>query len=452
MLEPQPTLAARLDAEIKKLRRSPGFRLGAVYYLVLAATLAFMTLLSLWLYANQAESSISRFGNTLARQIAQSSVDAMVRGDFVSLRAQLDRMTEVEQVLEVGVYDINNQVLAEAGERPAWLPESAIRDFSATITFQDSVAGKVIVRINARPVTSQKNWLYGYLACSLVIALGLTFLVSRAFERTARQHYEELIDKLNAVLASTSTLAPLGSLQPRWHEMISSLDSLNLHIQDLEQLTPSLNLRPDPKFIYKPTEGSYAELMIECQNFSRLQQQLHHRELQKLLDNLEEQRAKAAKLYHANNVHSPGNHIVLRFLVNDVHDASLQAICCALLIAGLLRANPSESNMSVTLDLRFVIRWHAHDERPLSELAHNHLLSAEHEEMQRMSHMIRHSEIIVTKDIKRSPAVAEHVKMELLNSDSDVDYYRVLRISDNYRKLLEQQIGQLSSHQQEHAG
>lgn len=449
LLEPQPTVTDQLATEIKRLRQSVGFRLGSVYFLVLTVTLVFMTVLSLWLYAGQAERSISRFGTTLARQLAQSSVDALVRGDLVSLRAQLEKITDVEHVLDATVYDINDQVLAEAGEPPAQLPESAIRAFPAMITFQDSIAGKVVVRVNASPTLRQKNWLYGYLVCSLLLALGLTILVSKALEKKALQHYEELVDQLNRVLSSTSTLPPITEAVPRWPAVISSLASINLHIQDLEQLTPSLNLRPDPKYMYKPTEGSYAELMIECCNLEQLQKQLHHRELHKLLDNFEEQLTKASKLYNANHVSTPGNHVLLRFLVNDVNDASLQAICCAVLVSGLLDANPAESTMSVTLDLRYVVRWHAHDDRPLPELVRNHLLVAEHNEMLQLSRMAKRGEIIVTKGIKQSPAVAEHVKLDLASDDADSDYYRVQRISDGYQRLLEQQITQLTPHHPE---
>jgi len=54
-------------------------------------------------------------------------------------------------------------------------------------------------------------------------------------------------------------------------------------------------------------------------------------------------------------------------------------------------------------------------------------------------------DILTTKGIKQSPAVAEHVKLDLISGESDSDYYRVQKISDSYKKLLEQQVQQLET-------
>jgi len=150
------------------------------------------------------------------------------------------------------------------------------------------------------------------------------------------------------------------------------LNHLDEHIRYLAQRSPTPKLVQSSKYIYKPTEGSYAELIIDCVNFKQLQQQLHHRELQRLLDHFQTQLEKVTKLYGGVNIQSPGDHILLRFLVNDVTDASLQAICCAVLLKGLLKTNTPAGTTSIMLEFRFAIHWHAYDERPVVDLLHNH--------------------------------------------------------------------------------
>ena len=72
-------------------------------------------------------------------------------------------------------------------------------------------------------------------------------------------------------------------------------------------------------------------------------------------------------------------------------------------------------------------------------------LETEYREMFLLCQRAKPGDILTTKGIKQSPAVAEHVKLDLISGDSDTDYYRVQRISDSYKKLLEQQVQQLVS-------
>jgi hypothetical protein len=113
------------------------------------------------------------------------------------------------------------------------------------------------------------------------------------------------------------------------------------------------------------------------------------------------------------------------------------------LLKGLLKNNTPESTTHINLEFRFVVHWHAHDEREVAELLRNHLLQTEYLEMLHLCQLAKSGEILTTKGIKQSPAVAEHVKLDLISGESDTDSYRVLRISDSYKKLLEQQIQQL---------
>ena len=452
LLTAQPGLSQKLRSAWDELRQSPVFRLGSGYFVACLASLLVFALLTVRLYNQQSETIIHEYGNTVASQLAQSCVDAVVRSDLVSLHAQLEKLAEMNSVVDAAVYDMENHVLAQANmaaDKKSKIPEDAIRNFPASITFQDSIAGKVIVRLDTQNIIKQKRWLYAYLVCGLIIAFGLVSLISHFWIRRANNLYKELTSNLNQTLSATSTLSPLEQDLPPWPEIGNKLKHLNDHIhyieqRHLEQASPSQRFTQSGKYVYKPTEGSYAELMITCNNLAQLQQQLHHRELQRLLDNFQQQLDKVSKLYHGVNIHSPGDHVLLRFLVNEVSDAALQAICCAVLLRGLLKTNMPETTTGITLDFRFALHWHAHDERAVADLLHNHLQQGEHQEMLHLCQQAKPGEILASKGIKQSPSVAEHIKLDLISGDSDSDYYRVHRISDSYKKLLEQQIQQLA--------
>lgn len=449
----QPGFGQNLRSAWNNLRHSPIFRLGVGYFAACFISLLVFTLLATRLYNQQSETMIHEYGNTVAQQLAQSCVDAVVRSDLVSLHAQLEKLAEMNSVVDIAVYDMENHVLAQASttaDKKNRIPEATIRNFPASITFQDSIAGKVIVRLDTQNIVKQKNWLYAYLVCGLLIAFGLVAAISHFWIKRAKALYKELTGNLNTTLSATSTLSALEQELPAWSEIVGKLKHLNDHIhyieqRHLEQRSPAYKFTQSGKFTYKPTEGSYAELMIACSNLAQLQQQVHHRELQRLLDNFQQALTNVSKLYHGVNVHSPGDHVLLRFLVNEVSDASLQAICCAVLLKGLLKTNLPETMTGITLEFRFAVHWHAHDERGVADLLHNHLLQGEYQEMLQLCQQAKAGEILTTKGIKQSPAVAEHVKLDLISGDSDVDYYRVHRISDSYKKLLEQQIQQLVS-------
>jgi len=442
------TLGQQLRSAWNTLQASLVFRLGLSYFAACFISLLVLTALTARLYTQQSETMIHEYGNTVAQQLAQSCVDAVVRGDLVSLHAQLQKLAEMNSVVDAAVYDMENHVLAQAGasaDKTSKVPEEAIRNFPASITFQDSVAGKVIIRLNTQNILKQKHWLYGYFICGIIVGLGLIAMISRLWINRANALYRELTISLNNTLSATTTLSPLDQELPAWPEIGNKLKHLAEHLNYIEQRSPAPKLTQSGKYAYKPTEGSYAELMIECSNLKQLQEQIHHRELQRLLDNFQEQLEKVSKLYHGVNIQSPGDHVLLRFLVNDVNDAALQAICCAVLLKGLLKTNTPETTTSLCLEFRFAVHWHAHDERSVADLLHNHLLHTEYLEMLHLCQHAKAGEILTTKGIKQSTAVAEHIKLDLISGESDADYYRVQRISDSYKKLLEQQIQQLGS-------
>ena len=430
----------------EQLQQSIALHLGGAFFVVFLASFILAGLLAFQLYSRLIESTIDEYGNAVARQLALSSVDAVVRSDLVSLHAQLEKLVANQTVIDAAVYDMENRVLAQAGLTPNArrdIPESAIRHFPATLSFQDSLAGKVIVSLNTTRAYEQRRLLLVYFILSCVAAAVLISVLSMMLARRVVAKYQYSVAQVNQILQASPMLTPFEHTLPNQRAVEQALQQIAVHLTQLEQRNPAPKFVHSGKFQAKPTEGSYAELIIECINLDLLQQQLHPRELQKRLDTFQDHLQKTIPLYHATLVPAAGNHVLLRFPVNDVNDAALQAICAATVMIGLQREQPHADTLNIMLDFRYAVHWHEHHERPLPELLNNQRLKTEMLECHELCRRGKPGDIVVTKAIKQSQQVAEHVKLELISGDSDHDYYRVQRISDNYSRLLEQQVRQL---------
>lgn len=425
------------------LKSRQRLQLTLLFFVGFFITYLLVALLILRLYRQQVEITLQEYGNTIVHQLAQTSVDALLRNDRLSLHAQLENLTNAPNIVEVGIYDMENRLIAQAADSA--YDEDYLRHYPATITFQDSIVGKAIIGLDTRPLLKNHHWLYGYLFCGLVLSFLVTLAMSRAVMHYGNSLYRRLIRGIHYIQPHiTSDLAENENTQvPSMSGVEKNIYQLQEYLQQLEQGAPIVKFTQTGKSSYQPPQGSYAELLIECVNFEALQQQVHHRELQRLLETLQSVIQQASELYHADDVHSPGNHILLRFQHNDITDAALQAICCAVVIRNLVQAITQDA--SIKFQLRFAIHWHEHDDRPIADLMRNHLLLQEQQELQRLCSLAKPNEVLVSKGIKRSTGVAEHIKLELISGDSDVDFYRVQRLSDNYKKLLEQQALQLAN-------
>jgi len=430
------------------MQKSIALHLGAGFFIAALISTMVIGWFTVRLYHQVVEATISEYGETVAHQLAQASVDAVVRGDLVSLHAQLEKLVSTNTIIDAAVYDMENRVLAQAGVTPNArhnIPDSALRNFPATISFQDSIAGQVIVSLDTSALMKKQFWLYLYLTFGIALTAMTMAALSWFLAHRVVMRYQQLVRHINLALAASPMLTPFDETVPTPQQLDSALKQIGEHIQQLEQRQLTPRFVQNGKHAYRPTEGSYAELMVACTNLEALQQQLHHRELHKHLEHFQKQLTKASKLYHAIAAPSTGSHVLLRFPVNDVDDAALQAICCAAVLLGLLNQNSATDTLNIALEFRFAIHWHEHDTRPLPDILHNQHNQAELNELLDLCRRSRNNDIIVTKAIKQSPQVTEHIKLELISGDSDVDYYRVQRISDNYKKLLEQQIQQLTA-------
>lgn len=110
----------------------------------------------------------SHYGNIIATQLAQNSRDAIIQRDNISLQAMLFDLAEQPQILQATVYDVQNQAVAQAGESGPGF------DYSASITFQDSIAGYAVITIDATSLAGSGTLAWQLLILSMIVT-GLVY-------------------------------------------------------------------------------------------------------------------------------------------------------------------------------------------------------------------------------------------------------------------------------------
>src|SRR5690606_22878845 len=160
----------------RRLKHNPQLQLALLYFTGFVLTYLLVALLILRLYRQQVDITLLEYGNTVAHQLAEASVDALLRNDRLSLHAQLENLAKAPNIVEAGSYDMGNRLTAQAAD-PNYNGNS-LRYYPAAITFQDSIVGKAIIGLDIRPLLANDHWLYGYLFCGLLLSLLATLAVS----------------------------------------------------------------------------------------------------------------------------------------------------------------------------------------------------------------------------------------------------------------------------------
>ena len=112
------------------------------------------------------------FGDSLAKQLALEASNSLVQGDNLSLQSLLNEFVESPLVLHGAIYNVSNRPIAEAG-----INHSSGQSLSASITFQDSIAGYAVITLDTSPLRRHTSLLRSQLVIiTLLLSGGIYFL------------------------------------------------------------------------------------------------------------------------------------------------------------------------------------------------------------------------------------------------------------------------------------
>lgn len=428
---------------LRRLKSALGLRLMLVYGVVFAVSILCIAGLSLTRVSVLIDQVIQTWGESMAEQLAQATLDAVMQKDDIALQAHLGRFLKTGGVVSATVYDVQNTLLAQSGATPRELRgRTGLHTFPATLALGDNAIGRVVVVIDAGKVESLHHELYWIMVCGGGLALLLIMAVSYRLARQAHAlHCKASAEFIRAMPKEIlpASLTTSGA-RPLLDEALfnNTLDALGHYVEQLQRPSPASLLAAAADLI-NPADAC-ACVIFEVRKLDVLQRQVSRERLRVLLNLYQQHIENAGRLYGAQRVPVAGACIKMIFPAkNNQEDAAFQATCCAYVLAGLLR-DCADPEMGISLQWAMALDWHAASSNEL-------LRNVQRSQDEQRSHWV--CEQIGSGQFACSTELAERLKaqdkFELVetNGSGGHVFYRIGAISDNHRRMLERQIEQL---------
>jgi len=261
------------------------------------------------------ERSSQLFGDSLAQQLARDASNPLVQGDKLSLQSILNKLVASPIVLRGAIYDVENRPIAEAGEQQA-----QGQSLSASITFQDSIAGYAVITLDAKPLLQQAKSTHWQLAFLAILLSAFCYLMALL---PARQ--------LSAVLLDLATITRLPKSRRTDNTRIDYPGQDEL--QQLANIILALPPPPEPAKATISSSLSPAILAIEIINLKTLQQDQNPQSLSQSLMTLKQQLDMICKLYEGELQVNRSNGFSIHFKpTDDENNYPFRALCSGYLL------------------------------------------------------------------------------------------------------------------------
>ena len=127
-------------------------------------------------------------GQLTIAQLAELVRAPLFNNDTISIQVALQKVTEDPSIISASVEDVDGQLVAQSNKSP--LEKVVSNNFSHNIVFQDTLAGKVLLTLNSRPIEKRfnrvvRNWLLLWVLFSATCTYA-TFKFSEQLSRRIR--------------------------------------------------------------------------------------------------------------------------------------------------------------------------------------------------------------------------------------------------------------------------
>lgn len=304
-------------------------KIALVTALVSLSTCAVLILASYQGSRQLIQHSTELLGHSLTGQLARDAANPLVQGDKLGLQAQLLALVDNSLVVQAAIYDVENRPIAEAGI------QSQGESFSASITFQDSLAGYAVLVLNPTQLQREAQWLAWQLLALALLLMALAYLLSLIPAR-----------HLNNALSDLTHLAgrPTSLRRPSYPAGYRG-------IHELQTLAEVLINGPASA---PPTPGSSAValLTVEIENLETLPEQFDSRQLVALLQDFHQQLETICTLYDGKLRVSRSNAFSATFARTDEDESyPFRALCSGHLIEQWMSQQQAGLNIRLGLGL-----------------------------------------------------------------------------------------------------
>ncbi len=283
-----------------------------------ATAITALTLVLIWGLTDEREARLAQFGSSVAKSLAYLSVEPLMKQDRIHLGVLTNRVAEISAVVGVGIYTVDDKVLALSGTPAAGIGHTEM------VTSGDVIVGYVRLSVDrlAFELGDTPSRSLRYFLSVLVVLLS-PFVVL-------------VVSNLNASrkLARGSTIS-----EPSEDDQADSVPRYLLAINLYNQLGMTLQERE--------LELAYGLTMAE----------------------------QVANLYHGHAAYLPGTGILVGFEHNDDTDRAFQVMCAAFVLVHLLDEDAGRGTYRLAVH-EFLLPGHKNLEVTAPEVLDTILLSA----------------------------------------------------------------------------
>lgn len=385
------------------------------------ATLACLILVLASYHGNKqlVQHSATLFGKSLIQQLSREASNPLVQNDKLSLQALLNELVNTPIVTHAVIYDVENHPMAEAGEHQSGV------SLSASITFQDSLAGYALITLNSQSLNKQATVLAWQLAGLAALLVALIYLLSLLPARLVSALLADL-----TVLASRTQSSTSLRVGYRGDDELQALAQQLLHGPNREQ-----QRSPEPQ--------PYAILALDITALPSAQAsrtQYHasnqHSAVNEWLADCHNQLTIICKLYDGQLSVSGPCQYSARFYPTDKEDSyPFRALCSGYLIQQWINNRKQAYPMTIGLALK------------------SGTLKDELEELfaeQRALHQAANAgttgsnSLTITDELFKHPSVATRVDAHVIINSKNEPLHAVDGFHEPYQQLLERQWNTLS--------
>ena len=344
----------------------------------------------------------SHLGNILAGQLAKVIREPLIHRDSLSLQVELDDMLDITGVSQTAVYDIENQLIARAGDNDRRSMDTS--RYRSPVSVDDNTIGFVSVIL-------QPDYYAAQTTTATRILLLLWILLAAILVFAAFRFGSGLSRRLMALL-ETGKGDELAQLEYRIEPLLRK-----------------------PGTTSNPLLGqSVATLAIACRNLPRLEALLNREHFKILMVKLDQLVEGAERLYGATRLPGSDYHIYLEFAEGDSDQLS-RAIHCA---AALLRLSSQLlDKQGITVELTAAVS-------PGLQQASPSILLSERELGKRLAEM----QSLLDKAAAGEILLADHTDLQLAELN-DIDLsplaegsavYRINHLGEHSEARLKRQL------------
>ena len=255
-----------------------------------------------WLLTQQQQQQqqrlIDHYGNSIIQLSSQQLRLSLSNRNLIGLQSALDDLSQQQRVINAIVYDVNNQILVQAGNTSGQYTQPH-KSLTTTIAIDNTVLGSLTLTLDTHTPEQRGLALLTVLLFTATLLGGL--------------HITASYQRRDTVLQTTS---PQTTAAPATQQ---------------EQAKPRKAAQAAPSYPKTPTTYTIL-LVLHLQNLDKLYRQLNAETRQQALGQLQSTLKNILTLYSGEQIATAADSLIIKFDSSDRKNAILNALCSAYLL------------------------------------------------------------------------------------------------------------------------